>query len=188
MSILSYATPSPFPPSFGDNLWAYGVGLFGDVVAAALSLSLLLTFAFEHRRHKAVKRILHLPALRVVTGHRHWSPLFIYRAMIMSMLSAIVLRTLPDAVLMLAWGEVSESTIRLLLTADLIADGLALIPLGVMLLCWATGRQVLPQLLIRDLRAGVTGAPPWDTIWKNGRIILVVLVIAIGVTVGKASA
>lgn len=186
MSIYSYATPSSLPPSFADSIWAYGFGLFGDVLTASLSLSLLLTFAFEDRRHKAVKRILNVPDR--VANTRHWSPLFVYRVMIMSLLTCIVMRAAPDAIWMLAWGEVPESAIRFLLSCDLILDGLALVPLCLALVCWAAGRQVLPQLLISDLRAGVTGAPPWDIIWKNGRIILVVLVIAVGVTLGKASA
>lgn len=185
--MYQYAVPSPFPPSFDGNPWAYGFGLFGDVVAAALALTLLLSYVFESRRHRAVVRIVASPnpspALRPA-----WSPLFLYRATVMSLLSFVVMRALPDAIWMLAWGEVPERTIRFLLAADLVADGLALAPLFSAVLCWAWGRQVIPQLLVSELRAGVTGGPPWDIIWKNGRIILVVLVIAIGVTIGKASA
>lgn len=181
-----YADPSPFPPSFEGNPWAYGFGLFGDVVAAALALTLLLSYVFEERRNKTVERRVD----NYVTNptQRGWTPLFLYRASIMSLLTFVVMRALPDAVWMLAWGEVSESTIRFLLMADLIMDGLALGPLLIATMCWCWSRQVIPQMLIAEARAGVTGGPPWDVLWKNGRIILVVLVIAVGVTIGKAAA
>jgi hypothetical protein len=107
---------------------------------------------------------------------------------VISLLAFVVLRALPDAVWMLAWGEVPEPTIRFLLAADLVCDGLALGPLFFAVFCWCWGRQVIPHLLASDLRAGVSGPPPWGVIWKNGRIILVVLIIAVGVTIGKATA
>jgi hypothetical protein len=180
-----YSEPSPFPPSFDGSPLAYGFGLFGDVVATALALTLLLSYVFEERRHRTVNRMLGNPVGRPKT--RTWSPLFLYRASIMSLLTFVVLRALPDAVWMLAWGEVPESTIRALLVADLVCDGLALGPLFFAVLCWCWGRQVIPQMLVTELRQGVTGGPPWDVLWKNGRIVGVVLIIAIGVTIGKAS-
>jgi hypothetical protein len=100
----------------------------------------------------------------------------------------VVLRALPDAVWMLAWGEVSEPTIRHMLTVDLLMDGVAVVPLLAAVLCWCWGRQVIPHLLVEELRAGVIGGPPGDILWKNGRVVLVVLLIAIGVTIGKATA
>lgn len=184
--MYEYARPSPFPPSFEGNPLAYGFGLFGDVVAAALALTLLLTYLFEARRHPQILAMVDAPENFPVK--RAWSPLFLYRATITSLLSFVVMRALPDAIWMLAWGEVSESTIRFLLAADLVFDGLALGPMFMAVLCWCWGRQVIPQMLVTELRAGITGGPPWDVLWKNGRIVLVVLVIAIGVTIGKASA
>lgn len=185
--MFAYADPSPFPPSFDGSPLAYGFGLFGDVVASALALMLLLSYLFEARRNKAVHRIV---GTNLIThpGHRAWSPLFLYRSTIISLLSFVVMRSLPDAVWMLAWGEVPERVIRFLLVLDLVFDGLALIPLFTAVLCWCWGRQVIPQMLITDLKHGVTGPPPWEVIWRNGRVILIVMVIAIGVTIGKASA
>lgn len=181
-----YASPSPFPPSFEGNPWSYGFGLFGDVVASALALTLLLSYVFDERRNRTVQRIVSAP-LNHPTG-RAWSPLFLYRTSIMSLLTFVVMRALPDALWMLAWGEVSEATIKALLILDLVMDGLALAPLFLAVMCWCWGRQVIPQMLVIETRAGVTGGPPWDVLWKNGRIILVVLVIAVGVTIGKAAA
>lgn len=181
-----YAEPSPFPPTFDGNPLSYGFGLFGDVVASALALTLLLSYLFESRRHRAIAKMV--DAQNQTYGHRAWSPLFLYRSTVSSLLLFVVMRSLPDAVWMLAWGEVPEPTIRLLLVLDLISDGLALVPLFFAVLCWCWGRQVIPQMLVTELKVGVSGGPPWEIIWKNGRIILVVLVIAIGVTIGKASA
>lgn len=181
-----YGEPSPFPPSFDGNPWAYGFGLFGDVVAAALSLTLLLAYVFEARRHQRINVLVDNYATNAPLGM--WTPLFLYRATIISLLTFVVMRALPDALWMLAWGEVPESTIRVLLAVDLVSDGAAIFPLFFSVLCWCWGRQVISQMLVVEVRAGVTGGPPWPTIWKNARIVLVVLVIAIGVTIGKATA
>ena len=186
VEFFPYARPSPFPPSFDGNPWAYGFGLFGDVVASALALTLLATIVLESRRKRQADRLLG----NYVDNPREplWSPLFIYRASTVSMLTFIVMRCLPDALWMLAWGEVSEPTIRAMLALDLWADGVALVPFFISIICWAWGRQVIPHRLMNG--DGLKGArrPSWSTIWKNGRIVLVVLLIAVGVTIGKASA
>lgn len=180
-----YAGPSPFPPSFDGNPWAYGFGLFGDIVAAALALAMLVALVLEPRRNAQISALLRNPIPQ--PNHPVWSPLFIYRAANISMLSFVVMRTLPDALWMLAWGEVSESAMRSMLAADLWCDGLALGPFFFSVLCWTWGRQVIPQKLISGLNAEVGRRPSWGLFWRNGRIVLIVLVIAIGVTIGKAS-
>lgn len=184
-TLYHYGQPSPFPPSFDGNPFAYGFGLFGDVVAAALALTLLLGYLLEPRRNMQVNAVLDNPVFN--REHRAWTPLFLYRSTNMSLLLFVVLRALPDALWMLAWGEVPESTIRFMLAIDLVCDGFALFPLFFAVLCWCWGRQVISQMLVVELTAGVHGGPPWDTIWKNGRIVLIVMVIAIGVTIGKAA-
>lgn len=181
-----YAEPSPFPPSFEGNPLAYGFGLFGDVVAAALALAMLLGILLEGRRNREISRLLRNPVDLPPIGP--WTPLFIYRASTVSMLVFIIMRALPDAVWMLAWGEVSETTIRVLLAVDLWCDGLALLPMFFSVVCWVWGRQVIPQRLIVETGSVSAHRPDWGLIWKNGRIVLVVLLIAIGVTIGKASA
>jgi hypothetical protein len=117
-----------------------------------------------------------------------WSVFKIYRTGNIAMLTFVAMRALPDALWMLAWGEVSDQTIRFLIKLDLVADGFALIPFGVAVLCWAWGRQAIPQILSQITVAGVGGGPLREIIFRNGRIVLVVLLIAIGVTIGKASA
>jgi hypothetical protein len=183
---MSYGEPSPYPPSFEGNPWAYGFGLFGDVVAAALSLAMLSAYLLEGRRLVLASRL----AKNVVAQDPppKWSVLRIYRMGNIAMLTFVVMRTLPDALWMLAWGEVSEPTIRFLLQFDLLSDGVSLAPFAVAVVCWAWGRQAIPQILSAISMVGVTGGPIRETIFRNARIVLVVLLIAIGVTIGKASA
>lgn len=183
----TYGQPSPFPPSFEGNPLAYGFGLFGDVVASSLALTLLLTYLLEARRARHISVLVENYA-KDDNPARAWTPLFLYRATVCSLLLFVVMRSLPDALWMLAWGEVSESTIRFLLALDLVSDGAAIFPLFFSVLCWCWGRQVIAQMLVVEVKSGITGGPPWDTIWKNGRIVLVVMLIAIGVTIGKAAA
>jgi hypothetical protein len=185
--VYIYSDPSPFPPIFADNPWAYGFGLFGTVVAAALALTLLLSYLFETRRAHAVQTLTGSWAINH-PANIAWSPLFLYRGAIIGLLTFVVMRALPDAIWMLAWGEVSDSTIRTILACSLVSHGLATIPLIFAVLCSGMGRQVIPQMLVVEARAGVTGGPPWQHFYRKGRIVLVVLVIAIGVTIGKASA
>lgn len=180
-----YGTPSPFPPSFDGNPLSYAFGLFGDIVAASLATAILLSFVFEKRRFRQVHKIL-----GIVPAPTHavpWTPLWLYRTGMICFLSFVVMRALPDALWMLAWGEVEVETIELLLMIDLLADGFSIIPLFAASLAWAWGRQVIPQKLTEGRTAIVSGRPPWDVVLKNGRIVLVVIVISILVTIGKAS-
>lgn len=180
-----YGTPSPFPPSFEGNPWSYAFGLFGDVVAPAVALSILLTFVFEKRRFAQIHRLLGnpLPQYPMIP----WTPLWLYRMGMMCFLTFVVMRAMPDALWMLAWGEVSLPTIEFMLRLDLVADGLSIIPLFLATCCWAWGRQVIPQKLAEGRTAVVSGHPPWQLILKNARIVAVVLVISLLVTIGKAS-
>lgn len=181
-----YGHPSPFPPSFDGNPWSYAFGLFGDVVAASLALTMLLVFVFERRRHRQIHIILGNHASQDVSV-KPWSPLWLYRSGMMCFLSFVVMRTMPDAVWMLAWGEVNLQTIEFMLAADLIADGLSVVPLLFAAVFWAWGRQVITQKLSEGGQIRVTGAPPWDVIRKNLKIVVVVFIIAILVTIGKSS-
>lgn len=180
-----YGTPSPFPPSFEGNPFSYAFGLFGDVVCAAIALTILLSFVLEGRRFRTVaKRLGHHIHYHVGPP---WTPLWLYRAGQQFFLLFVVMRTLPDAIWMLAWGEVEVQTIEAMLRFDLICDGLAVIPLFIASLAWARGRQVIQQKLVEGLHVTVSGGPPWDMLLKNARIIGVVLFISLLVTIGKAS-
>lgn len=183
--MYAYSEPSPFPPSFEGNPYSYALGLFGDVVAAALALALLAAIVLEPRRNKEIAKRLRSPVMLPVLAPR-WSPLFLYRGFVIQMLVFVIMRSLPDALWMILWGEVREATIRVLLKIDLWCDGLALVPLGGAIIFWAWGRQVIPQRLTAELSARVLGRPSWGLVWQNARIAVVVLMIAAGVSFGKA--
>lgn len=184
--MLPYAELSPFPPIFHNQPWAYALGLFGDVVAASLSLTVLLGYIFESRRVREVYR-------RLGTSDRSpavpkWSPLYVYRSSKIAFLTFVVMRTGPDAVWMLAWGEVSRGAVEFIIGVDLWMDFFAIVPLCFAIFCWAWGRQVIPQKLSNGPDGKIEGRIPWGLIRRNAKIVFLVLLIAIGVTIGKASA
>jgi hypothetical protein len=183
--MLIYSEPSPFPPSFEGDPVAFLFGLFGDVVASGMALAMLCGMVFETRRGKQVSNLV---------GNRlspppmpKWSLLYIHRTFVIGVLLFILMRTLPDAAWMLLWGEVSESTIRMLLRADLLLDGLALFPFFMALICWAWTRQTIPQRLYTEVDIQMPRLR-FQVVAQNAKILIIVLIIAIGVTVGKANA
>lgn len=186
--MYSYAKPSPFPPSFEGDPTAFLFGLFGDVVAAGLALAILLGMMFESRGRKAPLVIDTRTVRFLVQPHlARFTVLEVYRAFVIGVLLFIVMRALPDALWMLLWGEVSEPVIRLLLRLDLLFDGFALAPFFFAIVCWGWGRQVVPQKLVDESRLQMPRLS-LAMIWQNTKIVLLVLAIAAGVTIGKASA
>lgn len=182
MSTYTYGDPSPFPPSYENDPWSYGFGLAGDLIASALCLAMLLTYLFERRRMKRVSHRVGIPPPLPIP---RWSVFWVYRAFNVNVLLFIVMRALPDAVWMLLWGEVEIRTIEMMLLLDLYCDGLALVPLFFAILCWAWGRQSIPQSLLSERGGGRMAPPTWQMIGRNGMIVVLVLVISVGVTVGK---
>jgi len=184
-SYIGYGVPSPFPPSFEGNPLSYAWGLFGDTVAAALALTLLLGYVFEGRRKRQVNKALDNYVVEPPVAQ--WSPLWLYRHGQLGFFTFVVMRTLPDALWMLMWGEVHTPTIKFLLMLDMVADGFSIFPLLYATMMWAYGRQVIPQKLAEGVAIAVSGKAPWDVILKNLRIVAVVIVISLLVTIGKAS-
>lgn len=189
-SIAPYATayyghPSPYPPSFEGNPWSYALGLFGDVLAASMALAVLLGFILEYRRINQINVRLdnYVRAPKPIP----LTPLWLYRMGMICFLSFVCMRTIPDSLWMLAWGEVSLPVIEFLLRLDMVCDGLAIIPLTAAVTCWAWGRQVIPHKLAEGPVLPAGGRPAVDLLLKNGRIVLVVTFIALAVTIGKAS-
>lgn len=185
MVTYHYSEPSPFPPSFDGNPFSYAFGLFGDVVIAALSTAIFLALVLEKRRLNYT--LENIGVLPFFYRRSEGFPLVeAHRLKIMSFWLFVALRSVPDALWMLAWGEVPENVIRILLATDLVFDGLAVFPCLVALLCWAWSRSVIEQQLSKA-PTGIQGVVPWDTVKQNGRIILLVFIVAIGVTIGKAA-
>ena len=145
----------------------------------------MLRMLLEPRRQRTISRLV--GNLLPRPTWQDWRAIDAWRTFVICMMSFITMRTMPDALWTLLWGEVSESTIRLLLRVDLFMDGFSLIPFLMALTCLSWGYQVIPQLLSADRGAGMPKLTA-SLIIQNAKIILIVLLIAIGVTVGKASA
>jgi hypothetical protein len=180
-----YAEPSPFPPSFEGDPMSYLFGLFGDVVAAGLALAILLGMLFERRRKEQVARAVGAERFMVQPGLHRFTVLEVYRAFVIGILAFIVMRAAPDAAWMLLWGEVNEPTIRLLLRLDMLLDGFALVPFFFAIICWGWGRQTIPQRLLAESALQMPRLS-WGMVWQNTKIVVLVLFIAAGVTLGKA--
>lgn len=175
---------SPFPPSFDGNPYSYAAALFATTLIVALCLAQLLAYLFEARRNRAIDRMLNnpvaqspLPAVSVVNVHR---------AIVSCFLAALILRAGPDALVMYAWGEGSVETMTILFALDRYLDTLALLPvlLALAMLAWAA--QAIPQQLIRNAHVALA-RPRWSTFAEKLKIVSLVLLIAVGVTIGKAS-
>ena len=177
---------SPFPPSFADGPISYAVALFGDVLASALALTILLHYLLEPRRMRDAEVRVNGAAFR--PHNEGWmTQLGAYNHMMIGFMLMIVLRAMPDAIWMLAWGEGSAALMRTLFTIDYVCDGLALVPFSVAFLLWAWARNSVSQQLRKadDYPLGISVLPSMISTLKIGGVVVL---IAIGVTVGKAGA
>lgn len=178
--VLAY----PFPPSFEGNPLSYGFALFSLTLICALSIGMLLQFWFEARARKAAQKIaINLVCEKVPFA----SPLSIHRWIIAGFLVTILFGALPDVLVLFAWGEATNETMECLFLADRIGDGLTVAPFTCAAVLSAWGLQVVPQQLVRETRV-LLQRPRWETVKAQTKIAATVLVLAIGVTVAKASA
>ena len=174
---------SPFPPDFAGNPWSYGFALFGTALMASLSLAQILSYALEGSRLRHINAVIHNPLPRPrLTGA---TTLSVHRWILTGLLLAIFLRTSTDAIVLLTWGEIGAPAMTAIFLANYIANGVATIPfVGAMLLwCWAF--QSIPQQLAKAADVPMPHIS-WRLMRDKMKIAGVVLVIAVGVTLGKA--
>lgn len=177
------AAASPFPPSFDGNPWTYGFALFSLTLVSAMSLAQLLAYVFEERRLREAERagnmVFRPPNSPLTT-------LSAFRRIIISFLLMALLGAGPDVLILLAWGEAGNSTIESLYLLDRTCDGLVMVPFLSALWLLARTRQALPQQLAKAALIPLGPFRP-AMLRDNAKILGVVLLIAIGVTFGKAS-
>lgn len=181
------APVSPFPPSFDGNPWTYGFALFSLTLVSAMSLAQLLTYLFEGRRVRVIRRLINSefapppappsPPLTVLSA---------FQRIVISFLLMAFLAVTPDVFILLTWGEAGAPTLELLYLLDRLCDGLVMFPFLTALWLLARTRQALPQQLAKAIEIPL-GPFRWATLRDKAKVIAVVLLIAIGVTVGKAS-
>lgn len=179
---MDLSNESTFPLSVGTNALAYGFALFTDLLVAAISAALLMLLLLDARRKRRAMCIFG----EVVASPR--PPLFslpnIYRGIVIGFLLTILLRTIPDVLWMLAANGTANG-VHWLIATEMVCDTLALFPfiISLGLLVWSG--QVIPQKLmeaasIKLARPQLEDARPF--LWPS----VIVLLIAVGVTVGKA--
>jgi hypothetical protein len=169
-----------FPPTFEDNAWAYGFALFSLTVIAATSAAILSNYWFEFRRDRAV-RLSRMCSVKPDVTH----PLTVYRFQIGCLLTMALIGTLPDVLVLLAWGEASDTTMWALFQIDRIGDGMCVLPFGLFMASYLLNREALDRTLTLD--AGyVPIRPRWVQLKDKVGIVVWALVIALGATLFKA--
>lgn len=177
---------SPFPPSFDGNPWTYGLALFSLTLISVLSLTQLLAYWGESRQLRIIYRLIQneVPPARPVPP---LSVLGANQRIVASLLTVIFLGATPDVFILMTWGEGGAPMIEILYLLDRLADGLCAIPFLNALWLMVRTRQALPQQLAKAV--DIPLAPfRWTHLQQNLKIFVIVLLIAIGVTLGKASA
>lgn len=177
---------SPFPPSFAGNPWTYGSALFSLTLVSALSLTQLLAFWSERRQLWIIYRLIEneLPPPRPVPP---LSVLGAHQRIIASLLFMAFLGTTPDVFILLTWGEAGAPTLEILYLLDRVCDGLIMFPFLNATFLMIRTRQALQQQLAKAADIPL-GAFQWAMLRQNAKVFVIVLLIAIGVTIGKASA
>ena len=163
--------------------WSYGLALFSDLLVAALSASHLMSLLLDARHKRRAMRLLG----QGVNKRRLplFSPLNIYRGIVIGFLLTIVLRAFPDVLWMLAWNEATSESVYWLNLTESVCDTLALFPfiLSLSLLVWSG--QVIPQKLMEAASIKLARPQLEDARTFLG-LSVIVLLIAVGVAVGKA--
>lgn len=172
-----------FPPSFEDNAFAYGFALFSLTVIASTSAALLLQFMFDRRAKIALA--LELGSGAYVGSCAPGSVCGLYRFQIGTLMWTMLLGTLPDVLVLLAWGEASDQLMWLLFQVDRIGDGMAGIPFTLFALSYLLSGKVIEHKLSLETD-DVPLRPRWVQIKEKARIVVLALVIALGVTAYKA--
>ncbi|HEX8579907.1 MAG TPA: hypothetical protein VF655_09980 [Allosphingosinicella sp.] len=185
-AFASEALASRFPPSFAGSPWSYGFALFSLTLITAISLAILASYALEARYRREIDTALnnHVPPQRAALWR---SPVRLHRIIVSGFLITIIMGALPDVILLLAWGEASDEWLDLMFLIDRLLDGSLIVPFlcSTFTILWA-GQVVDHRLTFPD--GLVKPRPPWRMIRERLKIVVVVLLLAIGVTLAKSVA
>lgn len=175
-----------FPPSFEGNPWTYGFALFSMTLLAMLSVARMWGLASEARKHRHLAN--RFPGfMQPRLPLPMWSVLTLHETKLACLYLSIFTLTFPDVLIMLLWGEASQTTLVDLFLLDRMCDGLALFPFITAMTIGAWLAQVVPQKLISNVHQDEVKPPNWQALIPTVRIASVVMLIALGVTMGKAS-
>ncbi|WP_103730190.1 hypothetical protein [Novosphingobium sp. HII-3] len=176
---------SAFPPSFEGNPWAFFFALFSLSLIVLLSLAQILRHMCEAGRDRALMRKFG-EGFRLARPHSFWTTAVLYRWKVSGLYLTVLFGAVGDVAVMLAWREVRPLTMEILLQMDRILDGLTIIPFMAAVALAAWSDQAIPAQLTFPKPQPVN-PPKWERIKGSVRIVATIALIALGVTMGKAS-
>ena len=177
---------SAFPPSFEGNPWTYGFALFSLSLLSMLSVARMWSLAAEVRRARLIAQ--RFPGLvPPCQPHPRWSALTLHETKLFCLYLTMFVGAFPDVLVLLLWGEAMPGTMVTLFLLDRIGDGIAIAPFTLAMMLGAWLQQVVPQKLIANASPNEVKPPNWRALMPTLKISSVVLLIAAGVTIGKAS-
>jgi hypothetical protein len=178
------AAAERFPPSFDNSPFFYAFALFSLSLITSISLGVVIGHALEARRAREVDRLIGNPLPRVKVSAL--SPVSIHRLIVSGFLLTIIFEALPNVLVMLAWGEASDATMRSLFDIDRACDGMALLPFMASILVSLRAAPVVDhRLAVEPLRIQLR--PTWGMIRDKLKITGLVLFISAGVTFYKSA-
>lgn len=174
---------APFPPSAADSPFTYGLALFSLVTMVAIALAVLLAVILGEKRRR---QFTGDPRFQVFNTYRRSDLNFALRTALISFCVFILFGATPDALILLLWGEIEQDTLGTLMTLDRLFDGVIIVPflLGAGILAWS--RQSLQQATA-EVRRNLLPPFTWRAVAAFARIPVVIIIIAAGVTLGKAT-
>lgn len=164
-------------------MWTYGLALFSLTIISAISLAVLSGYLFEYHISKEAKQRLYNPVDQAAP--HIYSSFTLYRFQIGCLLLMALLGTLPDVLVLLAWGEASNDTMWVFFQLDRIGDGLAGMPFIAFALTHAIAKERIAHRLSLDAER-VPLSISWLKAKEKVKIVGWSLVIACGVTLYKA--
>lgn len=178
--------PARFPPSFEDSPIAYAFALFSLALITAISLAVVINYVLEERRARELeRRVGKLPRTLLGSRYAEITLLRLHRLIASGFLLTIIFGALPDVLVLLAWGEASDTTMWALFQLDRFFDGMTLLPFLASIWIGAQASQAVDHRLALDpapMRLNFS----WGLIKDKIKIGGLVLCIAVGVTLYKA--
>lgn len=161
----------PFPPSFGDSAGLYAYALGSIFCLACIYLMTALWIAGEIWRDR---RYVHPK-----------TALTAYRVIVMLAATTGFIRSAPEAIYMMAWNEVSASTIRAILFFKRMADSFSIIPgsgwIMLLVLSYPAVANALKNAAVFD----VDLFSPWPKLVRPAIAMFLIMVLSVLVAIGK---
>lgn len=177
MLVTNYESLSPL---------VYFVELFGNIAGASVSLAILLSIVTHMKWKECIRCFFDTP---IYATRAQWR-LRLFFLKYLGIFTFIFLRSFPEALWLMLWGEVSSKAAHNLLWISHICDGVSVALLFIAVISWAWENQLVEEDKQRynlddsHIKPSLIGVPS-RAIIQNVRIIVLVFIIAAGVALGK---